>query len=691
MKRLRDTQWEIRQQKLHRITQRYQKELLPSLRHRWETQFTPWVKKQYKLLSQLLKFLIRKLAEGISLFEEWIAEQIAIQQALNFRIKVGTLVAPTEENEDISDERLCQFSVRELKNSGRFALRLQRANDPLTLHLRGRLSPETQTMIDAYSGAGQPSEALKIGLVEDLNRVLKEGNLFRAQQYGRLVVSKRIKEQVEYYPDTVSRAKLNRLLLEEAFPHELVTMRSRNVSPMRHGEIVEVTADQLRHHLYVLGASGSGKSKLLEHIICQHINCNQGIVVVDPHGDLCRDVCRYLLHQTRRGAHFDPDRLILVEPHRTDFIAGFNPLNISQGSLPAHVSEILAICRRLWSASWGLRMGDLFRHCLLALALTGHTLVEVPAFLTDPAFRRRVLEDVQDETVKDYFLTRYDSLTDAARTTHAEPILNKLDELFSDPRIRALLGQREDSLDIRKVMDRGNCVLLVSLDKGQLRSSSGLIGSFLTAQIFAACTSRSDVPLKQRVPTTLVVDEFQNFRGDSFELMLTEARKFALRLVLAHQHLSQLDPPLQDAVLGGAGTHALFAVSPRDVRAVSQELSGAEGKVPNLVHLPPRHCLLHRRGQPLCHIETIPLKEPDISESELEVFMKELRKRHGKPLTEVEEEINARRRALRTPTPDPPKAGRKDGEAKGGPLHDDLCRPAGGETESGPITEGDDD
>ena len=411
---------------------------------------------------------------------------------------------------------------------------------------------------------------------------------------------------------------------------------------------------ELDRHVYLLGASGSGKSRLLELLIRQHLRQRSGLCLVDPHGDLTQSVLTFLHEEVRiaeqAGTPLDLERLYLVEPFAEDGIVGLNPLDSGGAPLHPHIGELVGIFRRVWASSWGPRMEELLRTALLTLAQAGFTLAELPALLTDTAFRSRVLEAVTDEPVRDYWTQRFDPLSDAARSAWTEPVLNKIGALLADPRLRAMLGQCEGTLDLRRLMDQG-AWLLVNCSKGQLRDASHLLGSLFVAQLQAAALSRADLPEAERHPFTLFVDEFQNFRGEDFETILCEARKYRLRLVLAHQHLGQLDPALQNAIFGNVATHLFFAVSPRDAGVVARELADGGTAASELVHLPVGQALLHRRGQTPVRLRILPVLTPPVEPSALRHFAAGLRQSHGRPLAEVEGEM---RRRLAPPPATPP-------------------------------------
>lgn len=460
-------------------------------------------------------------------------------------------------------------------------------------------------------------------------------------------------------------------------------------------EPVSLPETELDRHLYVLGASGSGKSRLLELLVRQHLQQDAGFCLIDPHGDLTRSVAGFLLEEYARsvagGKPLDLDRVYLVEPFREDGLVGLNPLDPGGGPLYPHIGELVGIFRRFWAGSWGPRMEELLRNTLLALALADLTLTEAIPFLTDGEFRARTLDRVRDGEVKAYWNDRFDPLSDAARATMAEPALNKLGALLADPRVRGMLGQQRGDLDLRRLMDGGAWILL-NCSKGQLRDASYLLGSLLVAKLQAAAMSRAECPERDRRRFTLLIDEFQNFRGEDMETILCEARKYRLRMVLAHQHLGQLDDALQQAIWGNVGTLAVFAVSPQDAAVVGRRLDDRPSLIQALGQQPVGHALLCRRGQPPSRTRILPVFPAESEEPALDEFMGVLRARHGRSLRAVEAEIRKRLSPARAARPrgtgaGPGKPGRRKAVSPG----PDIPAPGPPGGAAGAVREADDD
>ena len=335
-------------------------------------------------------------------------------------------------------------------------------------------------------------------------------------------------------------------------------------------------ADRLIH-CYVIGASGSGKTKFLESLIRQDIDAGQGCGVIDPHGDLIEDLKGYVaLLGAKKGEAWLREHVVLMDladPHQT---VAFNPIEQLPG-IPAgeQAAELISSFRKIWSDSWGVRMEDLLRNSLIALSEAERSLVDLPHFLTDTAFRDQVVSHLTHPIARAYF-TRFSQLSDRARLTWSEPVLNKINALLANDRVRELLAAPKSTINLREIIDSGK-LLLVKLDKGRLKDAADLLGSLILSKLQLAIFSRSDTPAPLRRPFYLYVDEFQNFAGDNFAVFLSEARKYGLSLVLAHQTLAQIPTELQSLILGNTGLQVVFRVNRRDAERMAKEFFSYSG------------------------------------------------------------------------------------------------------------------
>jgi excisionase family DNA binding protein len=337
-------------------------------------------------------------------------------------------------------------------------------------------------------------------------------------------------------------------------------------------QMAKIADEDRATHFYVIGATGTGKTKFLEFLISQDIRKGNGFGVIDPHGDLIEDIKGFLTGSYREDQDHTllSEKVVLIDPTDLDFTVTFNPLEkLPNISVPEQVGELISAFKKIWSDSWGVRMEDLMRNSLIALGESEFSLCEIPAFLTKRVFRKGVLEKVSHPITQDYF-KRFDTMTDRGQITWIEPVMNKINAFFSDDRIRQMFSSPKSSFNLRQVMDQKK-ILLINLNKGKLKGSSDLLGSLLMAKIQMAAFSRSDIPQAKRTPFYLYIDEFQDFASESFSVILSEARKYGLSIIMAHQTLSQISTELRSLILGNAGIQVYFRINRHDAQLLAKE------------------------------------------------------------------------------------------------------------------------
>jgi hypothetical protein len=351
-------------------------------------------------------------------------------------------------------------------------------------------------------------------------------------------------------------------------------------------QLAKIREDDRKIHFYVVGASGTGKSKFLEFLIRQDIAKGNGFGVIDPHGDLVEDVKGYLaLNLPKEELE---ERVVLIDPTDEEFTVAFNPLEKLEGVSSAEIAaELVEAFKKIWIDAWGARMEDLLRNTLIALIEAELTLDNLPKFLVDEDFRENVLERVTHPIAKRYF-QRFNALAPRTREEWMESTLNKVNAFLSDDRIREIFSFQKSSFNLREIMDNRK-ILLIKLDRGRLKENGDLIGSLLMTKIRMAAFSRSDIPREQRVPFYLYIDEFQNFATEEFIDTLSEARKYGLVLIMAHQNLSQLPKELQDSVLTNCGIQCYFRVCRRDAEILAKEAFETTGMEVKAVILSPEY------------------------------------------------------------------------------------------------------
>jgi hypothetical protein len=311
-------------------------------------------------------------------------------------------------------------------------------------------------------------------------------------------------------------------------------------------------------HVYVIGSTGVGKSKGLATWILNDIEEGRGCGVIDPHGDLIKDILDYPC--------YDPENVILVDLTDPDYIITFNPLEVQSGIDPfTQTLELVEVFRKIWELSdvSTPRLLEILRNSIYTLIEASGTMLDIEPLLTNREFREQMIPYVKNEAVASFWRNRFEKWSEKDRTQYIESTLNKVSTFTSDPRIRLVLSSKKSSIDFRAIMDTQK-TLLINLSKGALKTNSYLLGALFVAKIQMAAMSRVDVPLAQRVPFYFYVDEFQNYATESFAEILSEARKYGLSLTLAHQSLEQLGPKLRAVILGNAKNFILFRMGRQD-------------------------------------------------------------------------------------------------------------------------------
>jgi hypothetical protein len=339
---------------------------------------------------------------------------------------------------------------------------------------------------------------------------------------------------------------------------------------------IRVPLTALRNHGYIIGGTGTGKSRLLRVLIEQDIAACHGLCVIDPHGDLCEALTRYV--SILPPDHPARQRIILVDPTAPEWAVGFNPLEVPPGEqIYPHVLELLTVFRKIWKDAWGARMEDIMRNSFVTLAEHGLTLLDMPRLLTDPDFRAPLVETLQSIETRGYWLNRFEPLAARTRAEWIESTLNKISSFISDPWIRDMVGQTRSTINVRNWMDSG-AITLINLSKGRLKSNSDLIGALMVSKVQEAAMSRVDLDEGNRRPYRLYVDEFQNYSTKSFEEILSEARKYGLSIVMANQNLAQLEKGLMSSVLGNCQVQIYFRCSRQDSDILARQAFRATGK-----------------------------------------------------------------------------------------------------------------
>ncbi len=322
-----------------------------------------------------------------------------------------------------------------------------------------------------------------------------------------------------------------------------------------------------RRHLYIIGKSGVGKSKLLELMMRQDVAYRHGLCLIDPHGETIEALLEFI----------PEDRIedvVIIDPSDVDYPASFNPLSNVDPNFKHQLTQgLIEVMEKQFGANWTPRLEHVFRFTCLALLDYPHaTMRGMISMLTDRNYRQKVVEYIQDDMVKRFWAIEFADWSEKFDTDAIIPLVNKLGQFLSDPMLRNIFGQKENRIDIEKLMNEQK-IILINLSKGKIgEENSSFFGSMFITKIKQAGMARAKIPEKQRNDFYLYVDEFQNLVTDTFENILSEARKYSLNLTVAHQYVGQLLPRVQAAVLGNVGSMIVFRVGGDDAVKLKPEL-----------------------------------------------------------------------------------------------------------------------
>ncbi|MBD3248154.1 type IV secretion system DNA-binding domain-containing protein [Candidatus Falkowbacteria bacterium] len=329
-----------------------------------------------------------------------------------------------------------------------------------------------------------------------------------------------------------------------------------------------IKEDDRRRHMYLIGKTGMGKSTVMENMIVYDIRAGKGVAVVDPHGDLAEKVMQYIPEERIKD-------VVYFNPADMDFPIAFNiveQVDVRVRHLVA--SGLVGVFKKLWADSWGPRLEYILRNAILAiLDYPDSTLLGVVRMLSDKSFRKKVMASVQDPVVRAFWEKEFAGYADKFASEAVSPIQNKVGQFLSSALIRNIVGQKRSAIDMREVMDSGK-ILILNLSKGHIgEDNSALLGAMMITKIQLAAMSRVNIPESERKDFYLYIDEFQNFSTESFATILSEARKYHLDLIMAHQYMEQLSEDVRAAVFGNVGTMVCFRVGATDAEELVKEFS----------------------------------------------------------------------------------------------------------------------
>ncbi|MCX6721032.1 MAG: type IV secretion system DNA-binding domain-containing protein [Candidatus Staskawiczbacteria bacterium] len=327
-----------------------------------------------------------------------------------------------------------------------------------------------------------------------------------------------------------------------------------------------------RQHMYVIGKTGVGKTAFLKNMALQDIENGQGLAIIDPHGEFVEEV------------------LDNIPPHRINDVVYFNPadmdhpvsFNIMDVPDPKYkhliASGLIGIFTKIWANVWSARMEYILANCILALLDTpGTTLLGIPRMLVDRDYRQKIINNLKDPVVKSFWINEYEEWDPRYRNEAIAPVQNKVGQFLNVSFVRNIVGQAKNTIDVDEIMNNQK-ILLVNVSKGRIgEDNAAILGAMIITKIQLSAMERVRIPEDERKDFYLYVDEFQNFATDSFVNILSEARKYRLNLIIAHQYIGQLitdtSTAVRDAVFGNVGTMLSFRVGATDAEALELEFT----------------------------------------------------------------------------------------------------------------------
>ena len=325
--------------------------------------------------------------------------------------------------------------------------------------------------------------------------------------------------------------------------------------------------------MYILGATGTGKSTMLLSMINSDIKNGKGLSVVDPHGDLIEQILQIIPEERIKDVvYFNPDDIA--------YPVGINLLELTPNLPPEDAlrerefitESVISLFHKIYSEKYsGPRMEYILRNTIhTAFTIPNATLFTVYKLLINTKFRKSVVRNIKDENLKDFWKYEFAKAGDYQKVKMISPITNKIGRFLFSPSAKRILEQEKSTVDFDEVINEGK-ILLCNVSKGKIgEDNSELFGVVIMAKLQLAALKRARLPMEQRKDFYMYVDEFQNFATQAFAQILSEARKYRLGAILAHQTTSQLeDSSLVHVTLANTGTVVCFrTANPEDERLI---------------------------------------------------------------------------------------------------------------------------
>lgn len=398
-----------------------------------------------------------------------------------------------------------------------------------------------------------------------------------------------------------------------------------------------------RQHMYVIGKTGVGKTGFLKNMALQDIENGQGLAIIDPHGEFVEEILESIpAHRIQDVVYFNPADM--------DYPVSFNIMDVADPKYKHLIaSGLIGIFTKIWANVWSARMEYILANCILALLDTpGTTLLGIPRMLVDRDYRQKIINNLKDPVVKSFWVNEYEEWESRYRNEAIAPVQNKVGQFLNVSFVRNIVGQAKNTIDIEDIMNNQK-ILLVNVSKGRIgEDNAAILGAMIITKIQLAAMERVRIPEDERKDFYMYVDEFQNFATDSFVNILSEARKYRLDLIIAHQYVGQLvtdtSTAVRDAVFGNVGTMVSFRVGAADAEFLEQEFT-PEFLQNDLIRLSNRDIYIKLMidgitSRPFS-ARTVTINPIPKDDKKREEIIKTSRSKYARTKSVVEEEINS--------------------------------------------------
>jgi len=423
------------------------------------------------------------------------------------------------------------------------------------------------------------SPLIKIKLVDRLKEYLYEKRVLLP--VGSMILSATETSDLYHFPYTTT-TKTEDLLKQHSkeLPAPLSLKKANNLDIVfaknAYGgteTFIGLTQEERRRHMYILGATGTGKSTMLLSMLQKDLEHNKGLALIDPHGDLTEQVLSIIpKDRIKDVVYFNPDDI--------SYPMGINLLELTPNLPPEDAirekefiaESIISVFQKIYTDKYsGPRMEYILRNTIhTAFTVPDATLFTIYKLLINTSFRKSVTKNLTDENLKDFWKYEFAKAGDYQKVKMISPITNKIGRFLFSPTAKRILEQGKSTVNFDTILNEGK-ILLCNLSKGKIgEDNSSVFGVLIMAKIQLAALKRARVKQENRKDFYLYVDEFQNFATPAFAQILSEARKYRLNAILAHQTTSQLeDTSLVNVTLANTGTVICFrTANPEDERLI---------------------------------------------------------------------------------------------------------------------------